>query len=374
MLMLTILAINIESEILNNMMNDKLVQSYCDDHQGVTVNDAREAIRPYNYTDEMEDIVISYNNAAFFLQLMSIVLVTTLFVTGILRRVTKELRNFEIALDNISYENVIETDIMETNDIKEFDNICRSYNQMIHRLQESEKMRTALENERRQMIADISHDLKTPITVIQGYARALNDDIADEQAKKKYYEAIYRKTESVAELINTFHEYSKLDHPQFDFNMKQGDLCEYLRGYLAMKYEDLDLAGFELDAELPEKPIMYSFDHKQLKRVFENLITNSYRHNEPGTKIYADMSDEGKNIVIHIGDNGKGIPKELREGIFEPFVVGNKSRTGVKGSGLGLAISKRIIEAHGGTIALIDSIDDQWKTLYEIVLPKQKDK
>ena len=75
-------------------------------------------------------------------------------------------------------------------------------------------------------------------------------------------------------------------------------------------------------------------------------------------------------IIIHIGDNGKGIPEELRKSIFEPFVVGNKSRTGVKGSGLGLAISKRIVEAHGGTIKLIDPDDSRWKTMYRIVLPK----
>ena len=370
MLMLTVLSINIESYILSKFMMNKLVASYCTTYPEATTEQALEAIEHFDYTTEMEDISLSYSSSFLIFEITSIVIITAVFVTGILRRVTKELRSFELALDNISYENVIETDIMDTNDIKEFDNICRSYNQMIQRLRESEQKRTALENERRQMIADISHDLKTPITVIQGYARALNDDIADEEAKKKYYEAIYRKTESVAELINTFHEYSKLDHPQFDFNMKEGDLCEYLRGYLAMKYEDLDLAGFELEADLPDKTIMYSFDHKQFKRVFENLITNSYKHNDPGTTIYADMTENDDIIIIHIGDNGKGIPEELRKSIFEPFVVGNKSRTGVKGSGLGLAISKRIVEAHGGTIKLIDPDDSRWKTMYRIVLPK----
>lgn len=374
MLMLTVLALNIESMIVEKILTEKLIESYCETYPESARSEALEAIRHFEYTNDMELIADSYSNTFLLFEILSIVLITAVFVTGILRRVTKELRSFELALDNISYENVIETDIMETNDIKEFDNICRSYNQMIQRLRESEQKRTALENERRQMIADISHDLKTPITVIQGYARALKDDIADEEAKKKYYEAIYRKTESVAELINTFHEYSKLDHPQFDFNMKVGDLCEYLRGYLAMKYEDLDLAGFELDAQLPEKTIMYSFDHKQFKRVFENLITNSYKHNDPGTVIYADMSENDYNIIIHIGDNGKGIPEDIRESIFEPFVVGNKSRTGVKGSGLGLAISKRIVEAHGGSIKLIDPDDCKWKTLYEIVLSKNTGK
>ena len=80
------------------------------------------------------------------------------------------------------------------------------------------------------------------------------------------------------------------------------------------------------------------------------------------------IKDTDTDIVIRIGDNGKGIPKELRETIFDPFVVGNKSRTGAKSSGLGLAISRKIVEAHNGTIALIDDESGRMNTLYEIVL------
>ena len=125
-----------------------------------------------------------------------------------------------------------------------------------------------------------------------------------------------------------------------------------------------------LEAEIPEKKIMFRFDKKQLKRVFENLITNSFRHNEKGTLIYAEMLEGDDNITIRIGDNGKGIPQEIRDSIFEPFVVGNKSRTGAKGSGLGLAISKKIVESHNGTIALIEDSEGRLRTLYEIILKK----
>ena len=89
--------------------------------------------------------------------------------------------------------------------------------------------------------------------------------------------------------------------------------------------------------------------------------------------IYAEMKDDDDNIIIRIGDTGKGIPQELRSTIFQPFVVGNKSRTGAKGSGLGLAISRKIVEEHGGIIRLSEDPEGRLNTLYEIILPKHRE-
>ena len=298
-----------------------------------------------------------------------VIIIIILFGIKIIIRLSKELKKLDQALEHFSQSALVNNELSEINSkIKEFNNICGSYNRLMEKLKASEEERKQLEDEQRQMIADISHDIKTPITVMQGYAKAISDDIIDDDTKRKYLDSICRKSETVAELVNTLHEYSKLEHPHFDFNMEEGDLCEYLRSYLAMKYQDLELAGFELEAELPDEEIMFSFDHKQLSRVFENLITNSYRHNPPETAIYAAMKESGGDIIINIGDNGRGIPEELRKTIFEPFVVGNKSRTGTKGSGLGLAISRKIVEAHNGTISLADDPEGRMKTMYEIVL------
>ncbi|WP_297957807.1 sensor histidine kinase KdpD [uncultured Ruminococcus sp.] len=300
-----------------------------------------------------------------------IVVIVIIFIFGvkIIKRISKELKKLDTALENFSRSAAANNEISEINsDIKEFNNICTSYNRLVTRLKESENERTQLESEQRRMIADISHDIRTPITVMQGYAKAISDNMVDEETKQKYLDSICRKSETVAELVSTLHEYSKLEHPDFDFNMEEGDICEYFRSYLAMKYQDLDLAGFFLEADIPEEKMPFSFDHKQLNRVFENLIINSFRHNSAGTTIYTEIRNTEGGIIIRIGDNGKGIPKELRETIFDPFVVGNKSRTGAKSSGLGLAISRKIVEAHNGTIALIDDESGRMNTLYEIVL------
>ena len=303
-----------------------------------------------------------------------ILVIVIIFIFGvkIIKRISKELKKLDAALEHFSRSAVANNEISEINsDIKEFNNICTSYNRLVEKLKESEDERMQLELEQRRMIADISHDIRTPITVMQGYAKAISDNMVDEETKQKYLESICRKSEKVSELVNTLHEYSKLEHPEFDFNMEEGDICEYFRSYLAMKYQDLELAGIQLEADIPEKKMLLRFDSKQLSRVFENLITNSVRHNAAGTVIFTEIEDTDSDIIIRIGDNGKGIPKELRETIFKPFVVGNKSRTGAKSSGLGLAISRKIVEAHNGTIALIDDESGRMNTLYEIVLHRK---
>ena len=371
MVLSIIIGANLEETMLSEVLMEKLKKQYVAENEGATLKMAEKAVLHNEYSEGMKDIIYEFSSYFFVLQLAMIVLIIALFMWIILRKVHKELHSFEVALNSISNIDVQDWEVVTINsDIKEFDSICTSYNSMVTKLQNSEEKRSKLEGQRRQLTADISHDLKTPITVIQGYAKALHDGVADEDAEQKYLDAIYTKTEMVAELINTFHEYSKLDHPQFDFTMTEGDLCEYFREYLAMKYEELDLAGFELEADLPEEAVQFVFDHTQLKRVFENLITNSFRHNPEGTVIYADMIADDKAVIIHMGDDGKGIPTEIRDTIFEPFVVGSKSRTASKGSGLGLAISKRIVEAHGGTISLKDDPTGKYSTYYEIVLKR----
>ena len=273
------------------------------------------------------------------------------------KRIAEPLEQIGNAMEEYSgqKENVEHpfTASMQKSGILEIDNISDSFTRMTERLRQSEEQRKKLEAERQKMLADISHDLKTPITVIQGYAGAICDGLADETTQQKYVQTIFHKSEMLAELVNSFYEYSKLEHPQFTLEMKKDDICEYFREYLAIKYEELELAGFDLQAELPETKIPCEFDHAQLKRVFENIISNSVRHNGAGTTIFAHMQEREGTVLIRLGDDGKGVPAAIREHIFEPFVVGDEARTSGNGTGLGMAISKKIIEAHNGTIALL---------------------
>ena len=279
---------------------------------------------------------------------------------------------------------------------KELEEICESYNSMAEDLRKSDEGRRRLEEGRERMLAGISHDLKTPVTVIQGYANAILDGTISPQKEMTYIETIFKKSQVLSELINTFHEYSRLEHPDFVLNKTKGDISEYLREYIADRYDELAIAGFMLEVNIPDAGIYAEFDRYELKRVFENLINNTIRHNPEGTTIYVKLeksdvcilnkintkdtdarSDKkyGKPeeatpmIKILFGDDGVGISDDVRKNIFDPFVTGDESRKSGKGSGLGLAISKKIVEAHGGFIHLIERSETDHSTEYEILLP-----
>ena len=247
---------------------------------------------------------------------------------------------------------------------------------MSARLYEAEQQQKKAEAEKQKMLADISHDLKTPITVIQGYAEAVNDGLVPEEEKKRYLRTICQKAAALTGLIEAFHTYSKLEHPEFRLNTSWQDLCEVLREQLAAKYDEVELAGFSLEAEIPETPLYAQLDVLQFQRAIENVLVNSLRHNVPGTRLLAVLTPpvkEGSFAQILLADSGCGIPAEIAPHIFEPFAIGDDARSSGHGSGLGLAISKKIMEAHGGTITLLPA-QGEWKTRFLLCVPVEAPK
>ena len=257
---------------------------------------------------------------------------------------------------------------------QEFVDMCESFNSMAQKLKTSEQERKRIEEQKQKMLADISHDLKTPITVIAGYTKALADGMVPKDKQDKYLEAINNKAELLSGLINSFYEYSKLEHPDYNIVVTEDDICEYLREYIAAKYNEFEILGIDIQIDIPETEVMAEFDTTSLKRVFENIITNAIKHNKKGTCLYVCLYEMGENIKIIIADNGNGVPEHLKDTIFNPFVVGDESRNSKQGTGLGLSIAQKIVEQHQGTIKLVDEENDEWKTVFEIVIPKKHKK
>ena len=112
-----------------------------------------------------------------------------------------------------------------------------------------------------------------------------------------------------------------------------------------------ELNGFMLDADIPERPVYAELDVKKFKRVYDNILGNFFRYNQPGRTFYCRVEELSGRVQIILGDNGRGIPEAIRSTLFDPFVVGEKARTS-SGSGLGLSIARRITEGHGGTLYL----------------------
>jgi signal transduction histidine kinase len=248
----------------------------------------------------------------------------------------------------------------------------------IRRVEREKEIEHKTEEERRYlMISNIVHDLKTPMTTVYGYAKALNDGIVPEDRKQEYLEAIMAKTDRTNEVIAMLLDYVKLDSEGFVIKKSKIDLCELLRSCCAFCYTDVESAGCELDINVPEKPLFIAADSVQLSRVITNLITNAIRHNPKGTKIGVTITCENyttaEDVRVFVADTGDEIPEELAEHIFEPFVTGDESRASGSGTGLGLPLSVKICEMHEFRLRLVQNpeikryhLGDEYKKTFVI--------
>lgn len=216
-----------------------------------------------------------------------------------------------------------------------------------------EELRLDYEKKRNLMLSDIAHDLRTPITTISGYAKALNDGmVTDEEKQREYLGAIENKSKRMSELINLLFDYVRMDSTGYSLNLEQVDLAELLRENAALLYPDVEEKQMEFAISIPEERCEVELDTLQFSRVIANLISNAIRHNEGGTIISLEMIREGKEVTVIVSDNGTLIEPKIAEHIFEPFTMGDASRKSKGGSGLGLSIAKKIVEMHGWTIEL----------------------
>lgn len=224
----------------------------------------------------------------------------------------------------------------------------------VRKITEHEKrIHEEYDRNRNLMLSDIAHDLRTPMTTVAGYAKAIQDGmVTDPQKMDEYLSVIQAKSMRMNELINLLFEYVKLDSEGFHLDKKPLNLIELLRENAAMLYSDMEENGMELVIDLPEMEWKVEADRLQMSRVVTNLLTNAMRHNDAGTTILvrADCEDDKARIVI--ADNGKEIPPSVAGHLFEPFAMGDESRNSKGGSGLGLSIAAKIVAMHGWTLSL----------------------
>ena len=255
---------------------------------------------------------------------------------------------------------------------KEFEHLYDSFNEMVDILDASEEQRLMLEGDKQRMLAGLSHDLKTPVTIIQGFAKAIKDGLVSEEDKQKYLQIILTKSDQMADLINQFYEYNKLEHPDFALDKKPCDVAELARTFLADIYDEFELQGYNLDAQICEERLVCDVDKGQLLRVFENLTSNFFKYTPQGSTLRFGVQREDDKVKISLADNGPGINEESKADVFEAFVVGEKSRN-KQGSGLGLAVCKKIVTMHGGTIELAKEPIEGFTTEFDVTLLLKED-
>lgn len=206
------------------------------------------------------------------------------------------------------------------------------------------------------LYANIAHDLKTPITSILGFAKAMQDNQVEPEQYEAVAHTIYTKAKRTDRLINQLFDYTKLEANEQPLNKKNTDICAVLRNITAVHYEEFENKGIQLEIEIPEEKIYGNIAEVEFSRAVSNLIVNAYIHNDEGSKAAVLLRKTVGSVQILIADNGRNIEAADEEQIFEPFVCGNQARTSEQGSGLGLAIAKRMIEKQEGRLYITREI------------------
>ena len=239
-------------------------------------------------------------------------------------------------------------------DGSEIDDMYRNYEDMRLRLKENAEEKIQREKQNRELISNISHDLKTPITAIKGYSEGIIDGIADTPEKMdRYVKTIYIKAIDMEKLINELTVYSGIDNNRIPYHFHKILVGEYFRDCIEEVGMDLENKNFKLDyVNLVSLDTMIIADPEQLKRVVNNIISNSVKYmDKPNGEINIRILDEVDSIRVEIEDNGKGIAQKDLQNIFDRFYRTDASRnSGTGGSGIGLSIVKKIIQDHGGYI------------------------
>ncbi|MCZ8512227.1 HAMP domain-containing sensor histidine kinase [Paenibacillus filicis] len=220
-----------------------------------------------------------------------------------------------------------------------------------------EEMRKQLqeyEHNRKELISNISHDLKTPLTAIRGYVDGIEDGIADTPEKiGKYIRTISSKAEEMDHLIDELFLYSKLDLKRLPFQFETVPFRAFLQDWAEELQFDLEKRGigFHLDIQ-SQQTTQVAIDRDKLKRVFSNIVDNCVKYMDKAEPVIRLKGYETANsVIVELADNGQGIDADAVPHIFERFYRAEQSRnTHTGGSGLGLAIAKQIMDGHGGAI------------------------
>lgn len=288
-----------------------------------------------------------------FVAIILILVFTSMMLTRWIHTgVFMPIKDLNIAMQKIAEGNLDYS--MSTNTKGELGELYKNYEDMRLRLKESTDEKFENEKQNRELISNISHDLKTPITAIKGYVEGIMDGVADTPEKMdKYIKTIYNKAIDMDRLINELTIYSKIDSNRIPYNFHKLNVSEYFRDCVEDVGLDLEPKNITLNyVNLVDPSTLIIADPEQLKRVINNIIGNSVKYIDKAEGIIdIRILDEVDSIRVEIEDNGKGIAAKDLSKIFERFFRTDASRNSSQGgSGIGLSIVKKIIEDHGGYI------------------------
>ena len=236
--------------------------------------------------------------------------------------------------------------------------------------EEKDKLRRVME-ERQKMLSDISHDLRTPVTSIKGFAEALNEVIKDEEDRRRAIGIIYDEAQRLSRLVEDLFFLVRLESGELPFPVSRADLASVVRNTVARMEPIAREREVSLSLDTRRNPVPVMICEDRLVQAICNLIDNATKYSPPGGEVVISLSADDRNARVRVSDKGPGIPPEDLPHIFERFYRGDKSGSGQKpGVGLGLSIARFIVEKHGGTLDVESAVGHG--SAFTITLPLER--
>ena len=253
----------------------------------------------------------------------------------------------KIADGNFDYE-------LDEKDFVEIPFLYNDFEKMRIKLKENEEEKILSENASRELVSNISHDLKTPLTAIRGYVEGILDGVASSPQKvRDYLTTVYNKTNDMTKLIDELLYYSRVAGNEFSYNFEKTNVKEFFDDYVKDLYLELDTIkiNFSYSANVDVDTVI-DIDREQIKRALNNIVANAVKYmDKEEPEIHFRVKETIDAINIRISDNGRGIDEKNLPHIFERFYRSDASRnTKLGGSGIGLSIVKKVIENHEGSV------------------------
>lgn len=232
--------------------------------------------------------------------------------------------------------------------------VIQAFYQMAEQLAHTEKERKRLEKAQEEWMSGISHDLRTPLSTIQGYGYMLES--APEQWSREELQImgsmIREKGDYMLELISDFSLVNQLKHGDSIMEVREMDLVELVRRSVLKYVNNATMSDYHFAYEGEDKSVPVQADYNWLQRLMDNLLSNAVRHNPAGVTVIASVGITKGRAYIRVADNGKGMDEETQRNLFKRYYRGTNTEETTAGSGLGMSIAKTIVEAHGGEIEI----------------------
>ena len=214
-----------------------------------------------------------------------------------------------------------------------------------------------VEGNRREFVANVSHELRSPITSIRGFVEGMEDGTIPPEEHPKYLGLVANETRRLSKLIGDLLALSRLERDDAKLELTDFNICEMLRRAVVRRVNDLEAKEIEIACEFAQDPCTVRADSDRIEQVIVNLLDNAIKFTPQGGKITL-RTDRGPELcTVTVADNGIGILPEDRPKVFDRFFTADRAHTAGKGTGLGLSICQRILEMHGQSIRLLDTAE-----------------